>query len=59
MLDTPGVLLSPREPYRVGRPYWRRGQGLLELPIQVTRGPRIHYIGTTLTLAGPTAGCIP
>jgi hypothetical protein len=26
---------------------------MLELPIQVTRGPRLPFIGTTLTLAGP------
>jgi hypothetical protein len=53
MLDTPLVLLAPRRPYRVGRPYFRRGAGLLELPIQVTRGPRLAFIGTTLVLAGP------
>lgn len=54
VLDTPRVLVAPRAPYRVGRPYWRRGSGLLELPVQVTRGPRLPYIGTALTLAGPT-----
>ena len=27
--------------------------GSLELPIQVTRGARLPYIGTSLTLAGP------
>src|SRR5208282_403255 len=53
ILDTPDVLLAPTRPYRVGRPYWRCGEGLLELPIQVTRGARIHFIGTTVTLAGP------
>jgi hypothetical protein len=25
-----------------------------ELPIQVTRGPRLPFIGTTLTMAGPS-----
>lgn len=55
VLDTPRVLTAPSEPYRLGSPYWRRGAGLVELPIQVTRGPRLPYIGTTLTLAGPTA----
>jgi peptidoglycan-N-acetylglucosamine deacetylase len=54
VLDTPRVLTAPRAPYRVGRPYWKRGDGVLELPVQVTRGPRLPYIGTTLTLAGPT-----
>jgi peptidoglycan-N-acetylglucosamine deacetylase len=53
IVDNPAVLLAPTRPYRVGRPYWRRGAGLLELPVQVTRGPRIHFIGTTVTLAGP------
>jgi peptidoglycan/xylan/chitin deacetylase (PgdA/CDA1 family) len=53
VVDTPAVLLAPRRPYRVGRPYHRRGHGLLELPIQVTRGPRLPYIGTSLTLGGP------
>ena len=53
VLDTPSVLRAPTRPYRVGRPYFRRGEGILELPIQVTRGLRLPYIGTTLTLAGP------
>lgn len=53
ILDTPRVLLAPTRPYRVGRPYWRRGQGILELPIQVTRGLRLPFIGTTITLGGP------
>ena len=53
ILDTPAVLRAPTEPYRVGRPYWKRGSGMLELPIQVTRGPRLPFIGTALTLVGP------
>jgi peptidoglycan/xylan/chitin deacetylase (PgdA/CDA1 family) len=53
VLDSPQVLRAPTRPYRVGRPYWKRGDGLLELPIQVTRGPRLPFIGTTITLAGP------
>src|SRR5262249_22584349 len=54
ILDTPFVLSAPTRPYRVGRPYWKRGGGrVLELPIQVTRGPRLPFIGTTVTLAGP------
>ena len=53
ILDVPSVLLAPTRPYRVGRPYWKDGMGVLELPIQVTRGPRLPFIGTTLTLAGP------
>jgi peptidoglycan-N-acetylglucosamine deacetylase len=52
--DTPLMLASPSEPYRIGVPYWRRGQGLLEFPIGVTSGltGRIPFIGTTLILAG-------
>jgi len=51
VLDTPAVLRAPREPYRIGRPYWRRGTGLLELPIGVTR-MQLPYIGTSLILGG-------
>jgi peptidoglycan/xylan/chitin deacetylase (PgdA/CDA1 family) len=53
VLDEPTVLRAPTAPYRVGRPYWKPGNGLLELPITVTRGPRLPFIGTTITLAGP------
>lgn len=53
ILDTPRVLTAPTRPYRVGRPYFRRGEGLLEIPVQVTRGPRLPFIGTSVTLAGP------
>ena len=51
MLDTPAVLRAPREPYRVGRPYWRRGDGMLELPIGVTP-LQLPFIGTSLVLGG-------
>ena len=53
IVDDPRVLSAPADPYRVGRPYWRRGAGLVELPIGVTRGPRLPYIGTSVALAGP------
>jgi peptidoglycan/xylan/chitin deacetylase (PgdA/CDA1 family) len=52
IVDTPVVLASPTRPYRIGRPYWRRGAGLLELPVQVTRGARLPFIGTYVTLGG-------
>jgi hypothetical protein len=54
VIDTPRVLLSPAEPYRVGRPFSTRGSGLLELPIGVTRDHfgRLPFIGTSLVLAG-------
>lgn len=54
VVDTPMVLRAPTRPYRVGRPYWKPGGGMLELPIQVTRGARLPFIGTSVTLAGPT-----
>lgn len=54
IVDTPRVLGAPTRPYRVGHPYWKRGDGILEIPIQVTRGPRLPFIGTSVTLAGPT-----
>ena len=54
IVDTAKVLLAPTRPYRVGKPYWKRGEGLLEIPIQVTRGLRLPFIGTSVTLAGPS-----
>jgi peptidoglycan/xylan/chitin deacetylase (PgdA/CDA1 family) len=53
IVDHPVVLAAPTRPYRIGRPYWRRGEGLLELPVQVTRGARLPFIGTYVTLGGP------
>jgi peptidoglycan/xylan/chitin deacetylase (PgdA/CDA1 family) len=53
ILDAPDALRAPTRPYRVGRPYWYRGTGILEVPIQVTRKARLPFIGTALTLAGP------
>ncbi len=52
--DNARVLTAPGQPYRTGRPYWRTGAGLIELPIGVTSWPsgRLPYIGTTLCLAG-------
>ena len=54
IMGDPRVLLAPADPYRVGKPYYQRGKGLIELPIGVTRGPtaRLPYIGTTLVLSG-------
>jgi hypothetical protein len=53
ILDAPDMLRAPAAPYRVGQPYWYRGSGILELPVQVTRGARLPFIGTALSLAGP------
>jgi peptidoglycan/xylan/chitin deacetylase (PgdA/CDA1 family) len=49
------VLLAPTGPYRLGRPYWRAGSGLLELPVQVTPATRLPYIGTSIVLLGVDA----
>lgn len=53
ILGSPGVLLAPLGPYRVGEPYFRHGSGLIELPIQVTPRLRLPFIGTSLTALGP------
>jgi peptidoglycan/xylan/chitin deacetylase (PgdA/CDA1 family) len=53
IVDTPAVLIAPTRPYRIGRPYWRRGRGLVELPVQVTRGMRLPFFGTSVTAGGP------
>jgi hypothetical protein len=52
IIDVPEVLRAPTTPYRVGRPYWFRGTGIWEIPIQVTRRARLPFIGTSLTIAG-------
>lgn len=54
IVDTPSVLRAPTRPYRAGTPYWRPGKGVLEIPVQVTRGLRLPFIGTSVTLAGPS-----
>lgn len=53
ILDTPRVLGAPARPYRPGRPWWRRGgRRFVELPIQVTPGLRLPFIGTSVALLG-------
>jgi peptidoglycan-N-acetylglucosamine deacetylase len=54
IVSSPGVLIAPRTPYRVGEPYFRAGAGVLELPIGVTPRLRLPFIGTSLTALGPT-----
>jgi len=54
ILDSPRVLSAPTCPYRRGQPYTHRGNGLLEIPIQVTPWARMPFIGTTLASMGPT-----
>jgi hypothetical protein len=50
----PGMTLSPCRPYRMGRSYWLPGSGLPELPCSVLPLVRVPFIGTTLSLAGPS-----
>ena len=54
IVDSPNVLRAPTRPYLVGRPYYKRGTGMLEMPVQVTPKLRLQFIGTTITMAGPT-----
>jgi hypothetical protein len=55
VLDRAGVLLAPRKPHRLNAELRPSPSGLLELPISVTPGLRLPFIGTTVTLAGPRA----
>lgn len=51
--DAVGMIRAPADPYRPGRPWPRRGtRPIVELPIAVTRGPRLPLIGTSAALAG-------
>lgn len=52
--------LGPTQPYRPQhRAWWKRGQRpLLEIPMFVTRGPRLPIIGTSLGLAGGRAALL-
>jgi hypothetical protein len=53
ILDTPRVLAAPTRPYRPGWPWYKRGERrFVELPIQVTPGLRLPFIGGSLTLLG-------
>ena len=52
ILGSPFVLAAPTEPYRMGTPYWRRGNGLAELPISVVPGLRLPMLGSLFTLGG-------
>lgn len=54
IVHSPAVLRAPLKPYRVGQPYWRRGKGLPELPISLTPGLRLPFIGTLLSALGST-----
>jgi hypothetical protein len=51
ILDTPRVLAAPRRPYRPGRRWDRRGRrSFVELPVQVTPGLGLPFIGTYVAL---------
>lgn len=51
LLDTPRVLFAPRVPYRPDllAPYSIGSAPLIELPIAVAPGTRLHFIGTLVT----------
>lgn len=53
IVDDPRVLTAPADPYRIGRPFHRRGGGLVELPIGTTGelSFRAPFIGTSVVLA--------
>jgi len=53
ILDSPRVLLAPRMPYRPDpdRPERRGTAPLLELPMSVTPGARVPFIGTFVVLS--------
>ncbi len=53
VVGSPRVLFAPSEPYRPGRSVASRGRrSFVEIPIRVTRGPRLPVIGTSIALAG-------
>jgi peptidoglycan/xylan/chitin deacetylase (PgdA/CDA1 family) len=53
ILGSPRVLGAPRSPYRpaAGAPYRRGDLPIVELPVTVTPGLRLHVIGTTLVIS--------
>lgn len=53
ILGSPSVFLAPTSPYQTGERYYQRGNGIVEIPITLTRRLRLPVIGTTLgMLAG-------
>ncbi|MEQ9324270.1 MAG: polysaccharide deacetylase family protein, partial [Polyangiaceae bacterium] len=47
------MIRAPADPYRPGGPWYVPGaRPLIELPVAVTRGPRLPLIGTSVALAG-------
>ena len=54
IVDAPRVPFGPAQPFRTGKPYYRPGSGLLELPIGVTGNAsgRLPFIGTSVVCLG-------
>ncbi|HMA97785.1 MAG TPA: polysaccharide deacetylase family protein [Polyangiaceae bacterium] len=52
ILGKPQVLTACTRPYRMGSAYQEDEHGLIEIPIQVTRGLRLPLIGTSMVLLG-------
>ncbi len=58
VLDTPAVLRAPTIPYRTGKPYWARGAGPIELPIQVVGALRYRSSARASRCSAPAEhGC--
>ena len=56
IVGSPRVAFAETQPYRPGVHWWQVGRrNLVELPIQVTLGPRLPVTGTTLMLSGRRA----
>lgn len=54
LIDDPRVMFAPTRPYRPGKRWFQRGKrSFVELPVQVTPGARLPFIGTSLALGGP------
>lgn len=51
-MTKPQNMLAPITPYRSGVPFWRRGDGIWQVPMCVVPGVRFPVIGTSLHLMG-------
>lgn len=53
IVGSPAALFAPTDTYRPGdQPHQRGHRPLVEIPMLVTRGPRVPVIGTSLALGG-------
>ena len=49
------MLRAPTRPYRIGHPYWKRGERPARAAHPGDARLRLPFIGTSLTVAGPLA----